>query len=94
MAVGLGVGTVVDVAAVQKGVILAVGDNGLAQRLGRQHGGPHPVLRLNAPSVIGKSRHKGGHARQIRQNFPFFAHSNRTIGVYVNAGGVPDFFQL
>ena len=91
---GLGVGAVVDVAAVKKGIVLAVGNDGLAQRLGCQHGSLHHFLRLNAPPVIGKARHVGSHALKIRQHFSFFANGNGAVGVNVDAGGVPDLFQL
>ena len=61
VAVGLGVGAVMDIAAPQEGIVLAVGHDQLAQAFGLQHGAAHHVAVLNAFSVIGEGHHIGGH---------------------------------
>ena len=61
MAVGLGIGAVMDIAAPQEGIILTVGHDQLAQAFGLQHGAAHHVAVLNALSVIGEGHHIGGH---------------------------------
>ena len=61
VAMGLGIGTVMDIAAPQEGIVLAVGHDQLAQALGLHHGAAHHVAVLNAFSVIGEGHHIGGH---------------------------------
>ena len=53
VAVGPGVRPVVDDAAVQQAVVLAVGDDELAQRLGAQHRLAHQRVVLYAVPVVG-----------------------------------------
>ena len=80
VAVGLGIGAVMDIAAPQKGIVLAVGHDQLAQALGLQHGAAHHVAVLNALSVIGEGHHTGGHGVQVRQLPALLAFRNRPIG--------------
>ena len=75
-----GVSAVVDIAAVQQAVVLAMRHNQLAQRLGALHGLPHPVRVLDALAVIGESHYIGGHGFQIRQRLPLFPLRNRAVG--------------
>ena len=56
VAVGLGVGAVMDIAAPQEGIVLAVGHDQLAEALGLQHGAAHHITILNALSVVGTFR--------------------------------------
>ena len=76
--VGAGVRPVVDIAAPQQTVVLAVGRQDLPQAAAFLHGLPHDALRLDAPSVVGEGDHIRG---QIRQMFPLLAHSDRAVGV-------------
>ena len=61
MSVGAGISAVVDVAAPQQGIVLAVGHDQLAEALGLQHGAAHHVAVLNALSVVGEGHRVGGH---------------------------------
>ena len=61
MSVGAGIGTVMDVAAPQEGIVLAVGHDQLAEALGLQHGAAHHITILNALSVVGEGHRVGGH---------------------------------
>ena len=79
--VGAGVRPVVDIAAPQQAVVLAVGRPYFPQAAAFLHGLPHDALRLDAPSVVGEGDHIRGHTGQIRQMFPLLAHSDRAVGV-------------
>ena len=61
MSVGAGISAVVDVAAPQQGIVLAVGHDQLAEALGLQHGAAHHITILNALSVVGEGHRVGGH---------------------------------
>ena len=86
-AVGLGIGAVVDAPALgQQGFIFAVGHNGLVQFLGKHHGLTHPLLRLDAPAVVGKAGHVGGHGGKVRQLCALLAPGDGAVGIDVDPG--------
>ena len=94
-AVGLGIGAVVDAPALgQQGFIFAVGHDGLVQFLGKHHGLAHPLLRLDAPAVIGKAGHVGGHGGKVRQLCALLALGDGAVGVDVDPGAPADGPQL
>ena len=76
MAVGPGIGAIVDIAAVKQGVVLAVGHDQLAEALGLLHGPAHHIPVLHALPVIGKGHYIGGHGLQLRQRLP---HPNHRV---------------
>ena len=86
VAMGLGVSAVVDVAAPQQVVDLAVGHNHLAQCLGPEHGGGHHFLRLHPLAVIGEGDAVGGHALQVGQALALLPQGDGTVGVDMDAG--------
>ena len=94
VATGPGVGPVVDVAAVEEAVVLAVGGDDLAQALGFLHGRTHHVLALDAPAVVGEARHIGGHGGQIRQGLALLAPGDGPVGGDVDHRVPPDQLQL
>lgn len=68
---GGGVDAVVDAPALgQQGLILAVGHDGLVQRLGKLHGMAHHVRGLDAFPFVGKARHIRGHGFMSASSAP------------------------
>ena len=84
--VSLGVSAVVDVAAPQQVVDLAVRHNHFAQRFGAEHGGGHHFVRLHPLAVIGESDAGGSHALQVGKTFALLPHGDGAIGMDVDAG--------
>ena len=84
--VSLGVSAVVDVAAPQQVVDLAVRHNHFAQRLGTEHGGGHHFFRLHPLAVIGEGNAAGCHALQVGKAFALLPHGDGAIGMDVDAG--------
>ena len=87
VAVGAGVAALVDIAAPEQGVVLAVSDNGFAQSLGPEHGLTHGDLALDAPAIVGKAHHIGSHALQVGEGIALLAHGDGTVGIDMDAGG-------
>ena len=86
MPVRAGVGPVVDVAASQQAVVLAVGDDQLAQRLCALHGLAHQPAVLYAVPVVGKGDHPVGKSLQIGDFLSPFAHGDGGIGIDGDTG--------
>ena len=80
MAVGLGVGAVVDIAAAEQRLVLAVGHDGLAQSLRATHGQAHHVLGLDALAVVGEGEAPRRQRLQIGELFTLFAHGDGGVG--------------
>ena len=59
VSVGTGVGTVVDIAAPQEAVVLAVRHDELAEAFRRLHGAAHHAVALDASAVVGEGDHIG-----------------------------------
>ena len=89
-----GVAPVVNVAAPEEAVVLAVGDDQLSQLPGLPHGLLHQQGGLDAPAVIGEAHHLWSHGFQVRQNFSFFPFGNGTVGIDGDAGVFSDGIQL
>ena len=87
MSVSGGIGAIVDVAAVQQGVILAVSDDELAQSFGFCHRLTHQALALYAASVVRKGDATRGHTRQVRQRLSPLPHRDGAVGVDTHAAG-------
>ena len=88
--VGPGIVPVVDIAAAEESVVLAVGGDDLAQAFGFLHGGAHDIIPLDAAAVVGKSRHQGGQRRKIGQLLPFSPPGDGPIGHHPHPGTLPD----
>ena len=86
MSVGAGISAVVDVAAPQQRIVLAVGHDQLAEALGLQHGAAHHITILNALSVVGESHHIGGHGVQVRQFPALLAFRDGPVGQNADHG--------
>ena len=81
MAVGPGIGPVVNVAAAHQALVLAVGHDKLAQGLGPAHGLLHVLGVLDPPAVVGESHHIGGQPLQIGQVLPLFPYGDGAVGI-------------
>ena len=94
MAVGRGVGAVVDIAAPEQTVVLAVGHDQLAQGLGALHGLPHHAVVLDAVAVVGEGHDPGRQGLQVRQRPALFAHGDGAVGAHVDRSVPADDGQL
>ena len=81
-----GVGPVVDVAASQQAVVLAVGDDQLAQRLCALHGLAHQAAVLHAVPVVGEGDRPVGKVFHIGDFLSPFAHGDGGIGIDGDTG--------
>ena len=86
VSVRAGVVPVVDIAAAQEAVVLAVGGDDLPQPLGLPHGLPHHGLALDAPAIVGEARRIGCHGLHVRQGFAPLAPGDGPVGVDVDRG--------
>ena len=84
----------VDIAAAQKTVVLAVGDDQFPQGIGLPHGRFHHAGILHAPAVIGEGDHLGGQSFHIGKNLPLLSFGNGGVGVDGNAGTLLNSLQL
>ena len=60
-----GIFAVVDIAAVQQTVVLAMGDDQFAEISGAAHGLQHDLIGLYAAAVVGKARDIGRHGLHV-----------------------------
>ena len=90
VAVGGGVGTVMDVAAAQETVVLAVGDDQFPERFGAQHGLAHPRVGLHAVPVVREGDDAGREPLEIRERLPLLPDRDRAVGVDADAGAAGD----
>ena len=93
-AVGAGPGPVVDAAAMQQAVVLAVGGDQPAQRFCLPHRRAHHGVRLHAVAVVGKGDHISGHAVHVGQGFPGLVHGDGPVGEYADDGVPSEDIQL
>ena len=94
MAVETGVAAVVDIAAPQQRVVLAVGDDQLVQPLGLKHGLMHETVALHAAAVVGKGGDKGRQRGHVRQRLSLLPHGNGPVGQDADAAVPGDQRQL
>ena len=94
MVVVPGVVAIVDVAAVQEGIVLAVGHDDFLQLLSLDHCGFHQLPALDAPAVVGKGHHIGRHALQVCQLFALFTHGDGAVGEDADHAVLPNDVQL
>ena len=78
--VGAGPGAVMDAAAVQQGIVLAVGGDQLAERPAALHGLAHHPRILHAVPVIGKGADQRGKTFEVRKLLPLFVHADGAVG--------------
>ena len=90
VSMGAGVGPVVDVAAAQQRLVLAVGHDHLPQTAGLFHGLTHPALALHALAVIGKGDHPPRHGLHVGQLLPPLAPGDGSVRVHGDEGGAGD----
>ena len=81
MAVGPGIGPVVNVAAAHQALVLAMGHDEFAQGLGPAHGLLHVLGVLDPPAVVGESHHIGGQPLQIGQVLPLLPYGDGAVGI-------------
>ena len=94
VAVGAGIRPVVDVAAPQQRVVLAVGHDELAQLLGLPHGAAHHVVILYAPSVVGEGDDIRRQLLQRGQLRTLLSHGDRAVGEDADGGACADKVEL
>ncbi len=87
MAVGPRVFPVVDVAAPNQGIVLAVGGDDLSKGPAPLHQGPHHALALHALSIVAEGDHPGGQGLEVRRLLPALAFGQS--GVWVEVDQVP-----
>ena len=81
VAVGFCVGSVVDIAAAEQAIVLAVGGDQLPEALRLRHGRPHHFIVLHAPSVVGEGDHPGRQLFQIGQSLSPLAQGDGAVGI-------------
>ena len=81
MPVGAGIRAVVDVAAAEQGIVLAVRSKDLAEAAALGHRLAHHALGLHAASVVGKGDDVWRHARKVCELLALFADRDRPVGV-------------
>ena len=79
--VGTGIRAVVDVAAAEQGIVLAVRGKDLAEAAALGHRLAHHALGLHAASVVGKGDDVWRHARKVCELLALFADRDRPVGV-------------
>ena len=87
MTVGPRVFPVVDVAALDQGIVLAVGGDDLFKGPAPLHQGPHHALALHALSVVAEGDYPGGQGLEVRRLLPALAPGQG--GVWVEVDQVP-----
>ena len=90
MPMGFGIFAVVDITAAQKPVVLAMGDDQLAQILCRFHGFQHARIGLHAAAVVGEARDIGGHCLHIGKLLPCPVHRDGAVGDHADSGVAPN----
>ena len=91
---GGGVSAVVDIAAPQKPIVLAVGHDQLPKSFRFFHGSPHHLIPLHAVAIVGKSRHVRGHGIHIRKDLSLFSDGDGAVGYHLYDGIPADDVQL
>ena len=81
-----GVCAVVDVTAVQEGIVLAVCGEDLAKTAAFFHSLPHHALRLHAAPIVGKGDDIRRQAGKICELVAFFTNCNGSVGVDMDTG--------
>ena len=81
---------VVNAAAAEQGVVLAVRADQLAQPLRLAHRGAHHVVGLHAAPVVGKRADIGRHGRHVGKHLALLPHRNRPVGQHLHAGVARD----
>ena len=94
VAVGFGVGALVDIAAPEEGIVFTVGDDELAQGPGALHGLPHETGILHPVAVVGEGDHIRRHGLQIGQLPSGLVHGDGAVGAHVDHGVPADDGQL
>ncbi len=85
MPVRRSVRAVVNIAAVQKPVVLAMRGDQFMKPLCLPHRLAHQIVVLYASSIVGKGDHARRQILKIGKLFAPFAHADRTVGVNANA---------
>ena len=94
VSVGACVRAVVDVAAAQQAVVLAVGRDQLAQRPRALHGLAHHARILHAAPVVAEGAHPRRKALQVGKLLALFAHADRAVGQHADHRVPTDNVQL
>ena len=94
MPVGAGIRTVVDIAAVQEGVVLTVRGDELAETCRLAHRGAHHVRILHAAAVVGKAGDVGRELLHVRKLPAAAVRGDRTVGRHINDRIRADALQL
>ena len=94
VALGFGIGPVVNIAAPEQRIVFAVGDDELSQGLGLNHGFFHHAWVLDSSAVIGEGDDLGGKGRHVGKDPALLALCDGGIGVDGNAGVFADGIQL
>ena len=94
VAVGAGIRPVVDIAAPQQRVVLAVGHDELTQFLGLPHGAAHHVAILHPSSVVGEGDHIRRQLLQCGQLRALLPHGDRAVGQDADGGACADEVEL
>ena len=92
--VGAGIRAVVDVAAVQEGVVLAVRGDELAEARRLAHRGAHHIRILHAAAVVGKAGDIGCELLHVRKLPAAAVRGDRTVGRHVDDRIRADALQL
>ena len=94
VSVRLGVFAVVNVAAVSEKIVLAVGDDDLAEALGLAHGGLHHLLGLHAAAVVRKAGHERCECLHVGKLLAALLLRDGTQGANVDQRALADGLQL
>ncbi len=94
VAVGPGVGAVVDVPAPQQGIVLAVRRDQFAQRFRLAHRRAHHVRALHAAPVVGEGDDVRRQRVHVGKLAPGLVHGDRAVGIHADAGVPGDDVQL
>ena len=92
--VGAGIRTVVDIAAVQEGVVLAVRGNDLAEACRLAHRGAHHIRILHAAAVVGKAGDVRRELLHVRKLPAAAVRGDRAVGRHVDDRIRADALQL
>lgn len=92
--VGAGIRAVVDIAAVQEGVVLTVRGDELAEACRLAHRGAHHVRILHAAAVVGKAGDVGRELLHVRKLPAAAVRGDRAVGRHVNDRIRADALQL
>ena len=94
VAVLTGIIAVMDIAAVQEGIVLTVGHDEFVQCLGLEHSLLHFLPALDTLAVVGKGYYIGCHSFHIRKLFAFFLAGDGAVRVNADHAVPPDDIQL